>query len=260
MSVESHEPGGLRRQYTILVFVFAVGIGAITLGAIAMGAGSAGLRWAIPTAIVAGFELRFLRAHLAVNHPAEAEEREYNRLGIPNLLSLLRGGAFAATAGFVLLEPVSWIAWLPAILYGGGSALDWVDGFLAKARGQTTVLGERLDMAFDTLGFLVAPLVGVVWGRLPVFYLGLSAARYLFKGGTALRRNRGLPVYDLPASSVRRPLAGLQMAFITVALAPVLPTDIVFPAAAVVLTPSLAIFARDYLVVAGHVGGQNNNN
>jgi CDP-diacylglycerol--glycerol-3-phosphate 3-phosphatidyltransferase len=109
-------------------------------------------------------------------------------------------------------------------------------------------------MACDTVGFLVAPLVGVVWGSLPVWYLSISVARYLFKLGRGWRRRRGKPVYVLPESRVRRPLAGVQMAFITAALCPLVPRSVVWPAAAVVVTPSLVVFARDYLVVAGYLG------
>jgi CDP-diacylglycerol--glycerol-3-phosphate 3-phosphatidyltransferase len=67
-----------------------------------------------------------------------------------------------------------------------------------------------------------------------------------------------LPVYDLPPSRVRRPLAALQMLFITVALLPLVPTAVVHPLAAVVVTPSLVVFARDYLVVAGHLDVDGN--
>jgi CDP-diacylglycerol--glycerol-3-phosphate 3-phosphatidyltransferase len=44
------------------------------------------------------------------------------------------------------------------------------------------------------------------------------------------------------------------MAFITAALCPLVPRSVVWPAAAVVVTPSLVVFARDYLVVAGYLG------
>ncbi|MFC6989401.1 CDP-alcohol phosphatidyltransferase family protein [Haloplanus sp. GCM10025708] len=134
-----------------------------------------------------------------------------------------------------------------------GVALDAVDGATARTAGRRTELGERLDLAFDTLGFLVAPLVGVAWGRLPVWYLSISAARYLYRGGLAWRERRGRPVFDLSPSRVRRPLAALQMAFITAALLPLLPVRVVHPAAAVVAVPSLAVFARDYLTVTGRL-------
>jgi CDP-diacylglycerol--glycerol-3-phosphate 3-phosphatidyltransferase len=87
-----------------------------------------------------------------------------------------------------------------------------------------------------------------------VWYLSISVARYLFKLGRGWRRRRGKPVYVLPESRVRRPLAGVQMAFITAALCPLVPRSVVWPAAAVVVTPSLVVFARDYLVVAGYLG------
>jgi CDP-diacylglycerol--glycerol-3-phosphate 3-phosphatidyltransferase len=178
-------------------------------------------------------------------------------LGIANAVTLGRGWLYAVVAGFLLVVPPidsAW-RWVPVACYGAGAALDWVDGALARTAGRRSELGEKLDMAFDTLGFLVAPLVAVVWGRLPVWYLSISVARYLFKAGRGWRRARGLAVYDLPASRVRRPLAGLQMAFITAALLPVVPVAAVRPAAAVVVVPSLVVFVRDYLVVSGRIGG-----
>jgi CDP-diacylglycerol--glycerol-3-phosphate 3-phosphatidyltransferase len=64
-----------------------------------------------------------------------------------------------------------------------------------------------------------------------------------------MRRLRGEPVGDLPESRVRRPLAALQMVFITAALLPITPADLVWPAATLVMLPSLAVFLRDYLAV-----------
>jgi CDP-diacylglycerol--glycerol-3-phosphate 3-phosphatidyltransferase len=223
------------------------------------GARTAGL-WLVGASVVAGYQLWFLRRSLGSNHPPEDDAEPLSTLGLANAVTLGRGWLYAGVAGFVLVVPPAdsvW-RWAPVAWYGGGIALDWVDGAVARAVGRRTVLGARLDMAFDTVGFLVAPLVGVVWGRLPVWYLSLSAARYLFKAGRGWRRSRELPVYDLPPSRIRRPLAALQMLFITVALLPLVPTAVVHPLAAVVVTPSLVVFARDYLVVAGHLDvGEN---
>ncbi|WP_200530665.1 CDP-alcohol phosphatidyltransferase family protein [Halorubrum sp. LN27] len=242
--------------------------------------GSAAVQWAVPTAAAGGFVVWFCRRHLDANRrdpttgtseegsraseegSGTSEEgwgtegerpRRYATLGLANAVTVARGGLFAAVAGFAAVEPAGRVVWLPALCYGTGCLLDLADGAIARRRGRTTVLGAKLDMAVDTLGFLVAPVVAVVWGRLPVWYLSLSAARYLFKAGRGYRRARGRPVYDLPSSAVRRPLAGVQMAFISVALAPVLPVATVRALAAVVLAPSLAVFARDYLVVSGRL-------
>ncbi|MEF8857875.1 MAG: CDP-alcohol phosphatidyltransferase family protein [Halolamina sp.] len=221
--------------------------------------------WATAAAIPLGYVLWFLRDSLALNRAPETAAlsdggvRIYPTLGIANGVTVVRGWLFAGVAGFILVVPPvesAW-RWLPVGWYGIGVTLDLVDGLLAKTIGRRTVLGEKLDMAFDTLGFLVAPLVGVVWGRIPVWYLSLSAARYLFKFGCWQRRQRGRSVGELPPSSVRRLLAGIQMAFITVALLPVVPASAVRPAAAVVLLPSLLLFARDYLAVAGLLGKES---
>jgi len=225
---------------------------------------SAAVQWAVPTAAAGGFVVWFCRRHLDANRrgATASEERSgvegerprtYATLGVANAVTVARGGLFAAVAGFAAVEPAGRVTWLPAVCYGTGCVLDLADGAIARRRGRTTVLGAKLDMAVDTLGFLVAPVVAVVWGRLPVWYLSLSAARYLFKAGRGYRRARERPVYDLPSSAVRRPLAGVQMAFISVALAPVLPGATVRALAVAVLAPSLAVFARDYLVVSGRL-------
>lgn len=246
---------GLGQDFALVVAGFVLSLSAIVLVVGSVAGPTVATRWGVPVVIVAVLELAYLFTHLESNHPEGATRQLYESLGVANHVTLLRGGLFAATAGFVFLEPRGFIAWVPALLYGTGSGLDSIDGTLARARDRMTVLGQRLDMAVDSLGFVVAPVVAVVWGRLPLWYLSLSAARYLYLAGTTWRRRRGRPVYDLPESSVRRPLSGLQMAFITFALAPLLPSDTVHVLAIVVLPPSLIVFFRDYLVVAGHVGG-----
>lgn len=264
----------LRRQWRVMAVALAA---ALAGGVVALDASSvpprlsgltdsAAVQWAVPAAVAGGFVVWFCRRHLDANRhdatedaggerptPEDDRPRAYETLGLANAVTVARGGLFAAVAGFLAVEPAGPVVWLPAVCYGTGCVLDLADGAIARWRDRTTRLGAKLDMAVDTLGFLVAPVVAVVWGRLPVWYLSLSAARYLFKAGRGSRRARGKPVYDLPPSAVRRPLAGVQMAFISVALAPVVPVATVRAVAVVVLAPSLAVFARDYLVVSGRL-------
>jgi CDP-diacylglycerol--glycerol-3-phosphate 3-phosphatidyltransferase len=236
--------------------VAAVAVAAVAvLGAAsflhAIAAREAALRWAAVAALVLLGEFAYLAANLDV-HRADGGSRRRS-LGVANAVTLCRGGLYAAAAGFVTVAPADAVAWFPALCYGAGAALDWVDGRVARVMGAASRLGAKLDLAFDTLGFVVAPLVAVAWGRLPVWYLALSAARFAFKGGVAWRRRGGKPVYDLPESRVRRPLAGFQMAFLSVALAPVLPASLVVAVAPLALAPSLVVFGRDYLVVSGRL-------
>ncbi|AQL42934.1 hypothetical protein BV210_09490 [Halorientalis sp. IM1011] len=220
-------------------------VGAAALARLVDPAGAAA--WALVVVPIVGYEAWFYHSrHDRVPTAGPA-------LRVADAVTLVRGWLYAAVAGFAVLSPTALVAWLPGLCYGTGVALDWLDGRIARRTGGGTRLGERLDMAFDTLGFLVAPVVAVVWGRLPVWYLSLSAARYLFKAGRGLRRWRGQPVHDLPPSERRRQLSGLQMVFVTVALVPLVPREPLAVLAAVVLTPSLALFARDYLLVAGYL-------
>jgi CDP-diacylglycerol--glycerol-3-phosphate 3-phosphatidyltransferase len=248
VSVVGGESAGLRRHWGVAVGVFLaafVGAGVAVSRTLDP---TAAVRWAAVAAPVAAFELWFLSTHLDRNHP-EGEPAVYASLGAANAVTLARGWLLVVLAGFALVEPTPSVLWVPALCYGAATVLDRTDGAVARTCGHTSVLGRKLDFAFDTLGFLVAPAVGALWGRLPVWYLSLSAARYLFKAGCALRRRRGLPVGHLPDSRVRRPLAGLQMLFITVALVPTVPADAIFAVAPAVLAPSLAVFVRDYLAV-----------
>ncbi|WP_167599381.1 CDP-alcohol phosphatidyltransferase family protein [Halorussus marinus] len=209
-------------------------------------------RWFGVAGAVVVAELAYLRLSLDACRPESGATRRRS-LGLANVVTLCRGGLFASVAGFLAVPSAGPLVWGPSVCYGAGVALDRLDGAVARTIGRTTALGERLDLAFDTLGFVVAPLVAVAWGRLPVWYLSLSAARYVFKAGVAWRRRRGRPVCDLPESRLRRPLAALQMCFLTVALAPVVPAGSLRAVAAVVLAPSLTVFARDYLAVSGRL-------
>jgi CDP-diacylglycerol--glycerol-3-phosphate 3-phosphatidyltransferase len=200
--------------------------------------------------------------YLAVSHRATRVPGVASSLGIANAVTVVRGGLYAVVAGFVLVPRGTGLAWVPALCYGTGVVLDRLDGAIARTIGRETALGERLDMAFDTFGFVAAPLVAVVWGVLPAWYLALSAARFVYRGACGWRRVRGRPLYDPPNSDLGRHLAGVQMVFLTAALAPPVPTSLVVTLAPFVLAPSLAVFCRDYLYVSGRLprGGRAGRN
>ena len=211
---------------------------------------STAVRWFVPTVIVTGFMSVYLWRHRQALRRPNGSRLE--SLGLANGITLARAALIAGVAGFAVVSVEGNLRWLPALGYGTAVALDAVDGAVARSVGVETRLGERLDMAVDTTGFLVVPIVAVAWGSLPVWYLSLSAARYCYLGGCALWRRRGGTVGDLPPSRLRRPLAALQMVFITFALVPVAPTALVWTLAPVVLIPSLAVFGRDWIAVTVH--------
>jgi len=212
-------------------------------------------QWIVHPATVAGGcwagLLWYAGRGVEVDHIAGAVWRHV--FGLANVLTLLRGGLYALVAGFAVVAPTPGLVWAPALCYGTGVVLDKLDGTVARTVGEQTALGTRLDMAFDTFGFVAAPVVAVLWGRLPVWYLAISAAKYVYLAGIYARRLRGVPVFDPPDSDLGKYLAGVQMVFITVALVPAVPVDLVWTAAPLVLAPSLLVFGRDYLYVSGRL-------
>jgi CDP-diacylglycerol--glycerol-3-phosphate 3-phosphatidyltransferase len=210
-------------------------------------------RWLAVAGVVLGAELFLLRRHLDTNRRHDAD-RLLPTLGAGNLVTLTRGVLLAWVAGFLAVPWVaSEVAWLPALGYGLSALLDAVDGAVARARDRVTVLGETLDVEFDALGLLVVPLVGVVAGQLPAWYIAVGLARYLFVGGCRLREFRGLAVHDLPPRSSRRVLAGAQMLFVAVALTPVVSPGVAGVGALLVGVPLLLGFVRDWLYVSGRL-------
>jgi CDP-diacylglycerol--glycerol-3-phosphate 3-phosphatidyltransferase len=214
--------------------------------------------WILDPAVVAGIvlagQLLYVSYRLVPSRTAEGPLA--GLFGLANTLTLVRGVLYAIVAGFVVVPPDTRLAVVPAVAYGSGIILDKLDGIVARSVGRETNLGERLDMTLDTFGFVAAPLVAVLWGQLPVWYLSLSAARYVYRGGLIWRRRRGRPLFDPPDSDLGKYMAGMQMVFLTIALTPAAPTELIWTVAPFVLTPSLVVFARDYLVVTGRVSGQ----
>jgi CDP-diacylglycerol--glycerol-3-phosphate 3-phosphatidyltransferase len=178
------------------------------------------------------------------------------KVGLATALTLARGLLLGALAGCLLLPPRGWVAWAPALLYTTAAVADLFDGYLARRRGEVTTLGSRLDVALDALGLVVAPVVAVALGRLPWWYLALGLTYYAFRGGLWLRRRRGLPLHEdrLRPDPRARMFAGYQMGLVATVLFPVLRPPGTFIAATLFMAPTLALFAREWLLVTGRIG------
>lgn len=169
-------------------------------------------------------------------------------------LSVLRAICISALAGFLLLpRPKGWLAWLPMALYTVSDISDYFDGYLARRSDRVTLLGIDLDLELDALGLFVAVLLAVLYGTLSPLFLPIGLARYAFAALVGIRRRLGRPVHDLPPSSLRRPIAGLTMGFVSATLWPILGWPEANLAAVVFMVPFGVGFLRDGLVVAGVV-------
>ncbi|HEY9077624.1 MAG TPA: CDP-alcohol phosphatidyltransferase family protein [Anaerolineaceae bacterium] len=210
-----------------------------------MGA-SCGWTWGILTSLVLGYQFTSLWLHLPDNHKT-GQVQPLPYLGAANWITLLRGGLLAGLAGFLLMpKPIGWLAWAPGSLYLVASLLDYLDGAVARLRGESTALGEWLDMAWDGFGAAIACTLTVIYGQAPFWYLLVGAARYLYLLGLWWYQKRGRPLDPLAPDRVRRAMAGLQIGFIAAILLPVFPPLATSVAATLFMVPFLAGFYRDW--------------
>lgn len=176
-------------------------------------------------------------------------------LTLATRVTILRAGAAAVLAGFLLSEPTrpGIEAWLPAALFAVAAGLDAIDGRIARLRGSVTELGGRLDVEIDALAMLVGTALAVAAGSAPVAYLSVGLARYAFVAGLGWRERRGKPVDALPESRLRPVLGAAAMIATWIALLPAVGQEASKLVTTVVMIPFLLNFGRDYLVVTGRI-------
>jgi CDP-diacylglycerol--glycerol-3-phosphate 3-phosphatidyltransferase len=210
------------------------------------------LRWGgITTAAVLLLLWVFWR-YLPENHPPSHTHALFTDFGLPNLLTYWRGFLVACTAGFLFSpRPLDGLQWLPGVLFSLGILPDYFDGYLARVTGRTSQLGEFLDVAVDSLAVFTGTLLVVTWELVPVWYLLVGLARYLFLAGIWIRERLHKPVFPLPTSLSRRALAGTQMGFLMVLLWPLFGPPATVIAAYFFAIPFLLNFTRDWLFVSG---------
>ena len=210
----------------------------------------------LPGLIAAIYLQLRLVSHLAANHRRGEADRPFPTLGAANWITLLRGAAVVALAGFLPLAvlPVTArpapLAWAPGLIYLGIALADLLDGFVARRQHRQTELGQRLDIETDAAGLLAALLVAVSLDRLPAFTLPVGLAYYLYLFGIRWRRQHQLPLVALQPRPYSRIIAGVQMGVVAAALLPLFNPSCTSIAAALVMTPLLVGFGRDWLVVS----------
>lgn len=252
---ENRSLTALRREWAVLAL--AAGL-LLTGGWLVLRAGwgaDYAARWLAAASLVSTYAFAHLLRHLGENRRKEPGSPLFADLGNANRLTFARAIFNAMLVGFLFGPwPWGWLAWVPAVLYTTSSVMDYLDGWVARVTGRTTVLGESLDMMWDGVGLLAAGTLSVLYGQTPLIYLLVGFARYLYLFGLRVHQRRGLPVFDLPPSRFRRAIAGMMMGFTAVVLLPVFRPPETHVAAVLFAAPLLIGFVRDYLWVTGVIG------
>lgn len=123
--------------------------------------------------------------------------RRHPLLNAPNLLSLSRI-AVAPALIWLLTHPGRLAGLAAAAVFVLASFSDWLDGHLARSRGETTNLGKLLDPLADKVLILSALIMLCAMPReprIPAWVVALIAAREVAVTGLrAIAREEGLVV------------------------------------------------------------------
>jgi phosphatidylglycerophosphate synthase len=147
----------------------------------------------IKAALVFAAILLLIRRALPAGHP-------FARFGPANSVTTLRAAMVSLIAGFIGEPPTSTLALGAVAMTFVITALDGVDGALARRSGLASTFGARFDMEVDAL--LVMVLSILVWqhGKAGVWITMAGLWRYLFVAAGALFPWLAQPLFP----SVRR--------------------------------------------------------
>lgn len=210
-------------------------------------------RWLGLAFLFGAWQLAFLWRNLPLNRRADEKDILPN-LGWANALSFARGIFIAALFGFLFSPwPEGWLGWLPFTVYLFAALSDLLDGYLARITNHVTELGAALDMENDSWGVLIVTGLAFWYGQVPVWYLPVGLARYIFLFALWLREKEGKENYTMPFSYRRRIFAGVQMGFIVAVLAPLYSPPATHFVATLFSIPFLIGFLYDWGLVSGRI-------
>jgi CDP-diacylglycerol---glycerol-3-phosphate 3-phosphatidyltransferase len=251
LTIEQRKMRRLRLDWAVLSITGWALIGAGFVVLVWFTALEPALAWLAVTGGMASYHFAYLWRYLHENR-LSSDAPLLPTLGLANAITISRSVWVAALFGFFLIpKPGGLLAWAPGALYAAVALADYLDGYVARITGRTTLLGERLDMHWDGAGLLAGASLAVLYGQAPLPYLLVGLARYLYVFGLWVHKKRGQTVYELPPNRFRRATAGMQMGFVAVILLPVFQPPATQIAAVLFMLPHIISFTSDWLTVTG---------
>jgi phosphatidylglycerophosphate synthase len=147
----------------------------------------------------------------------------------------------AVAGGFVAEPALPAYAAAAVAIAGVATALDGIDGWLARRTGLASAFGARFDLEVDAL--LIMTLAVLAWrhGKAGIWILLAGLMRYLFLAAGALSDWMSRP---LPPSRRRQTICVVQVIGLLLTLLPAITP----PASAWIAAASLAALSYSFLV------------
>ena len=179
---------------------------------------------------VMGLSLGFLQLH----HP-------FTRFGAANQITTLRAILVSLVAGLVGEPRIPSVAAGAVIASIAVTALDGVDGWLARRNGIASAFGARFDMEIDALLILALSVLAWRHDKAGEWVVASGLMRYVFVAAGAMAPWLRAP---LAPSRRRQTICVLQIAALTLAMAPVIQP----PASTVLAAAALAALMYSFLI------------
>src|SRR5262249_37871958 len=132
-----------------------------------------GSLYVVKAAAVFAAVLMVVRASIRQHHP-------FPTFGPANQVTTARAGLVALVAGLVGEPHLPAYAVAAAVISGLVTALDGVDGWLARRTRMASAFGARFDMEVDALLILVLSIVAWQYGKAGAWIVLAGLLRYLF--------------------------------------------------------------------------------
>ncbi|MBT5812322.1 MAG: CDP-alcohol phosphatidyltransferase family protein [Rhodospirillaceae bacterium] len=177
-----------------------------------------------------------------------ARDNVLRRFGHANRITWLRTTITAMLAGFAIDASTAGAAIWWSVIGAAcvALALDGLDGFVARRRGECTAFGARFDMETDAALILVLSVL--VWqsGKTGSWVLIIGMMRYVF---IAVGHVYPILTSTLPPSMRRKLVCVGQVAGLVLCLLPVIPTQTASFVAALALAALTLSFAKDVMTL-----------
>ncbi len=206
----------------------------VALAQIAHGAWPLGELYAVKATAVFGAVALVSFGFLHRHHP-------HARFGPANQITTLRAIGVSLVAALIGEAPLPVIAAAATATSIVAALLDGVDGWLARRTRIASAFGARFDMEIDALLILVLSILVWQFQKAGAWIIAAGLLRYLFVAAGSV-----WPwlTHALPASRRRQTLCVVQIAGLTLALAPM----IARPLSAAIAAISLSALAGSFFV------------